>query len=113
MDPINPTVALEQTQESEESVTQSWLVAVRDGIAEEMRRDKNIMYFGEGIGERGGTFGHTKNLWKEFGPKRVIDTPICELAFTGAAAAASRSGLQDNCGSYVCGFYFRSGKSDN
>lgn len=94
MDPINPTVALEQTQESEESVTQSWLVAVRDGIAEEMRRDKNIMYFGEGIGERGGTFGHTKNLWKEFGPKRVIDTPICELAFTGAAAAASAVGCR-------------------
>jgi len=94
MDPINPPVALKQSQVVEESVTQSWLVAVRDGIAEEMRRDKNIMYFGEGIGERGGTFGHTKNLWKEFGGKRIIDTPICELAFTGAAVAASAVGCR-------------------
>ncbi len=94
MDPINPTVALKQAPEAEETLTQSWLVAVRDGIAEEMRRDKNIMYLGEGIGERGGTFGHTKNLWKEFGAKRIIDTPICELAFTGAAAAASAVGCR-------------------
>ena len=94
MDPINPPVALKQAPETEESVTQSWLVAVRDGIAEEMRRDKNIMYLGEGIGERGGTFGHTKNLWKEFGGKRIIDTPICELAFTGAAAAAAAVGCR-------------------
>lgn len=94
MDPINPPVALNQATETEESITQSWLVAVRDGIAEEMRKDKNIVYLGEGIGERGGTFGHTRNLWKEFGDKRVIDTPICELAFTGAAAAASAVGCR-------------------
>ena len=40
------------------------------------------------------TFGHTKNLWKEFGGKRIIDTPICELAYTGAAAAASAVGCR-------------------
>lgn len=92
--PINPPAALQQTQETKKTLTQSWLEAVRDGIAEEMRRDKNIIYIGEGIGERGGTYGHTKNLWHEFGQKRVIDTPICELAFTGAAAAASASGCR-------------------
>lgn len=92
--PINPPVALEKKLEAGEMVKQGWLVAVRDGIAEEMRRDKNIMYLGEGIGERGGTFGHTKNLWKEFGSSRVIDTPICELAFTGAAASASAAGCR-------------------
>ena len=94
MNPINPPAALQQAPEVKESVTQSWLLAVRDGIAEEMRRDKNIIYVGEGIGERGGTFGHTKNLWNEFGSERVIDTPICELAFTGAAAAASAAGCR-------------------
>lgn len=92
--PINPPAALNEGPEPQESVMQSWLVAVRDGIAEEMRRDKNMIYLGEGIGERGGTFGHTKNLWKEFGYKRIIDTPICELAFTGAAAAASAAGCR-------------------
>ncbi len=94
MDPINPPEALKQRAENGEMVTQRWLVAVRDGIAEEMRKDKNIMYLGEGIGERGGTFGHTKNLWKEFGSNRIIDTPICELAFTGAAASASAAGCR-------------------
>ncbi len=94
MDPINPPAALKQASDNEELVKQSWLTAVRDGIAEEMRMNKNIMYFGEGIGERGGTFGHTRNLWQEFGGKRIIDTPICELAFTGAAAAASAVGCR-------------------
>ncbi len=68
--------------------------AVRDGIAEEMRRDPHIIYFGEGTGERGGSFGHTKNLFKEFGGGRMIDTPICELGFTGAAIGASATGCR-------------------
>ena len=92
--PLNPSVALQPVKEAKEKITQSWLEAVRDGIAEEMRRDQNIIYVGEGIGERGGTYGHTKNLWHEFGQRRVIDTPICELAFTGAAAAASAAGCR-------------------
>lgn len=91
--PINPAVAL-KPYHSEETTSQSWLVAVRDGIVEEMRSDQNVIYIGEGIGERGGTFGHTKNLWQEFGGNRIIDTPICELAFTGAAAAAAASGCR-------------------
>ena len=92
--PLNPAIALQPAQEVKERITQSWLDAVRDGIAEEMRKDPNIIYVGEGIGERGGTYGHTKTLWHEFGQKRVIDTPICELAFTGAAAAASAAGCR-------------------
>jgi len=63
-----------------------------DAIAEEMRRDPNTLYIGEGIGERGGSFAHTKGLWHEFGDHRVIDTPICELAFTGAAMGAAATG---------------------
>ncbi len=72
--------------------TQTWLEAVRDGIAEEMRRNKHIIYFGEGTGERGGSFGHTKGLWQEFGGGRMIDTPICELGFTGASIGAGATG---------------------
>lgn len=94
MDPINPSVALTEQPDAGESKIQSWIMAVRDGIAEEMRKNGNILYMGEGIGERGGTFGHTKNLWQEFGERRLIDTPICELAFSGAAAGASATGCR-------------------
>jgi 2-oxoisovalerate dehydrogenase E1 component len=76
------------------TVQQGWLDAVRDGIAEEMRRDPHLLYFGEGIGERGGSFAHTKGLWHEFGAERVIDTPIAELGFTGAAIGASATGCR-------------------
>ncbi len=73
---------------------QGWLEAVRDGITEEMRRDPHIIYLGEGTGERGGSFAHTKGLWHEFGANRLIDTPIAELGFTGAAIGASATGCR-------------------
>lgn len=89
--------------------TQSWLDAVRDGLAEEMRRDQNILYFGEGIGERGGSFAHTKGLWAEFGARRVIDTPICELGFTGAAIGASATGCRSVADLMFADFLFETG----
>jgi 2-oxoisovalerate dehydrogenase E1 component len=92
-DPLNPPEALSPRSDSE-ILTTGWLDAVRDGIAEEMRRDPFIMYFGEGIGERGGTYGHTKGLWSEFGGERVIDTPISEQGFTAAALGASATGAR-------------------
>jgi 2-oxoisovalerate dehydrogenase E1 component len=92
--PVNPAIALESSQPAGGSVEMNYLEAVRDGIAEEMRRDPHILYFGEGIGERGGSFAHTKGLWQEFGGGRVIDTPISELGFTGAAAGASATGCR-------------------
>jgi 2-oxoisovalerate dehydrogenase E1 component len=91
-EPLHPRV-LSAPADAETKV-QGWLEAVRDGIAEEMRRDKHIIYLGEGTGERGGSFAHTKNLWHEFGAERMIDTPICELGFTGAAAGAAASGCR-------------------
>ncbi|MBI3836723.1 MAG: dehydrogenase [Planctomycetia bacterium] len=91
-EPLHPRVA--SAPANAETKVQSWLEAVRDGIAEEMRRDRHIVYLGEGTGERGGSFAHTKNLWHEFGAERMIDTPICELGFTGAAAGAAASGCR-------------------
>ena len=90
-DPINPPMP---AGEPGQPAVQGWLEAVRDGIAEEMRRDRQILYFGEGTGERGGSFGQTKALWQEFGGERMIDTPICELGFTGAALGASATGCR-------------------
>ena len=67
---------------------------MRDGLAEEMRANSSIQYFGEGIGERGGSFAHTKNLYQEFGGHRVVDTPISEQGFTAAAIGASAIGAR-------------------
>lgn len=88
-EPINPEQPVTLTTGSK---SQTWLDAVRDGIAEEMRREEKIIYLGEGIGERAGCFAQTKGLWEEFSGRRVIDTPICELAFTGACIGAAAVG---------------------
>lgn len=91
--PINPPEAL-RPQPVTGTRVQGWLEAVRDGIAEEMRANGAILYFGEGTGERGGSFAHTKNLWHEFGAERMIDTPISEQGFTAAAVGASAIGTR-------------------
>lgn len=72
----------------------TYVKAVRDGIAEEMRRNPNIIMMGEGVGERGGAFGQSKGLWAEFGQDRVFDTPISENGFTGMAIGAAVTGLR-------------------
>ena len=72
----------------------SFMNAIRDGIAEEMRKDPTVIIMGEGVGERGGSYGHTKNLWQEFGAERVIDTAISENGFTGMAVGAAATGLR-------------------
>ncbi|MGH9363335.1 MAG: alpha-ketoacid dehydrogenase subunit beta, partial [Thermoanaerobaculia bacterium] len=73
---------------------QSTLEAMVDAVRLEMRRDPTVIYLGEGTGERGGTFGHTLGLYQEFGPRRMIDTPISELGFTGACIGAAATGLR-------------------
>jgi 2-oxoisovalerate dehydrogenase E1 component len=90
-EPLHPPVS---PRPEGETRIQGWLDAVRDGIAEEMRRDPHLIYLGEGTGERGGSFAHTKGLWHEFGGRRMIDTPICELGFTGAAIGAAATGCR-------------------
>ena len=67
--------------------------AVRDGLAEELERDERVMLLGEDI-SLGGVFNATPGLQSTFGPDRVIDTPISELAFTGAAFGAAVKGLR-------------------
>jgi 2-oxoisovalerate dehydrogenase E1 component len=93
-DQINPAEVMLPGAEKSGGPETSWLDAVRDGIAEEMRRNRDIIYFGEGTGERGGTFAHTKGLWQEFGADRMVDTPISELGFTGASLGASATGVR-------------------
>ncbi len=109
-EPINPPLEyLDPTANGRETVVQGWMDAVRDGIAEEMRRDPHIIYFGEGTGDRGGSYGHTKNLFKEFGGGRMIDTPICELGFTGASIGASATGCRAVADLMLADFLFEAG----
>jgi 2-oxoisovalerate dehydrogenase E1 component len=90
-------------------VTQGWMEAVKEGISEEMRRNPHIIYFGEGTGERGGSFAHTKGMWHEFGGHRMVDTPICELGFTGAAIGASATGCRTIADLMFVDFLFETG----
>jgi 2-oxoisovalerate dehydrogenase E1 component len=107
-DPINPPEAL-AAPAAVGGVETGWLDAVRDGIAEEMRRNRDIIYFGEGTGERGGTFAHTKNLFAEFGSTRMVDTPISELGFTGASLGASATGVRCIADLMFADFLFEAG----
>ena len=68
--------------------------AIRDAMREEMHRDEKVMFIGEDIGLYGGAFGVSRGMWEEFGPERIIETPISETAFTGAAAGMALMGLR-------------------
>jgi acetoin:2,6-dichlorophenolindophenol oxidoreductase subunit beta len=68
--------------------------AVARGIAQEMRRDDRVVLIGEDVAGAGGVFKTTVGLLDEFGPRRVIDTPIAEQAILGAAMGAAMTGLR-------------------
>ena len=68
--------------------------AVARGIAQEMRRDPTVVAIGEDIAAAGGVFKATVGLLDEFGPERVVDTPISEQAILGAAMGGAMTGLR-------------------
>lgn len=68
--------------------------AINTGLAEELRRDEDVVLFGEDVGRPGGPFGATKGLFGEFGERRVRDTPISEATLTGTALGAALAGLR-------------------
>ena len=68
--------------------------AVTRAIAQEMRRDPNVVFLGEDVAAAGGVFKTTPGLLEQFGPKRVRDTPISEQAILGAAMGAAMTGLR-------------------
>ena len=72
----------------------SYREAVAAGIAQELRRDSNVVFIGEDIASAGGVFKATVGLLEEFGPKRVRDCPISEQAIIGAAMGAAMTGLR-------------------
>jgi acetoin:2,6-dichlorophenolindophenol oxidoreductase subunit beta len=68
--------------------------AIRDALAEEMERDDRVIFFGEDVALAGGVFKVTPGLYDRFGAERVFDTPISELALSGAAFGAAATGLR-------------------
>src|SRR5437763_6044239 len=77
-----------------EMVTMTVREALRDAMAEEMRRDKDIFVMGEEVAEYQGAYKITQGLLQEFGAKRVIDTPITEHGFAGVGVGAAFAGLK-------------------
>jgi len=77
-----------------EMVTMTMREALRDAMAEEMRRDKDVFVMGEEVAEYQGAYKVTQGLLQEFGAKRVIDTPITEHGFAGLGVGAALAGLK-------------------
>ena len=68
--------------------------ALREAMQEEMRRDPKVLLMGEEVAEYNGAYKVSQGMLDEFGPKRIIDTPIAELGFTGIAVGAAQNGLR-------------------
>ena len=68
--------------------------AIQEAMQEEMRRDESVFLLGEDIGLHGGPYKATKRLYEEFGPSKIMDTPISESAIVGVAMGAAMGGLR-------------------
>jgi pyruvate dehydrogenase E1 component beta subunit len=83
-----------EVPEGTEMVNQTMREALRDAMAEEMRRDGDVFVMGEEVAEYQGAYKITQGLLQEFGAKRVIDTPITEHGFAGVGIGAAMAGLK-------------------
>src|SRR5438132_859897 len=72
----------------------SYREAVRDALTQAMRRDDDVFVMGEDIAEMGGSMGVTQGMLAEFGPERIRNTPISEIALAGAAVGAAMQGMR-------------------
>ena len=95
--PAAPKAATEpdpEVPEGTEMVTMTVREALRDAMAEEMRRDPDVFVMGEEVAEYQGAYKVTQGLLQEFGARRVIDTPITEHGFAGIGVGAAMAGLK-------------------
>jgi pyruvate dehydrogenase E1 component beta subunit len=83
-----------EVPEGTEMITQTIREALRDAMAEEMRRDADVFIMGEEVAEYQGAYKVTQGLLQEFGARRVIDTPITEHGFAGVGVGAAMAGLK-------------------
>ncbi len=92
--PSPPLMPEPEVPEGTEMVTMTMREALRDAMAEEMRRDSDVFVIGEEVAEYQGAYKVTQGLLQEFGARRVIDTPITELGFTGLGVGTALAGLK-------------------
>ena len=92
--PSAPLMPEPEVPEGTEMVTMTMREALRDAMAEEMRRDGDVFVIGEEVAEYQGAYKVTQGLLQEFGPRRVIDTPITEHGFTGLGVGTALAGLK-------------------
>ena len=92
--PASSAPADPEIPEGTEMVTMTIREALRDAMAEEMRRDDDVFVMGEEVAEYQGAYKVTQGLLQEFGARRVIDTPITEHGFTGVGVGAGFAGLK-------------------
>ena len=83
-----------EVPEGTEMVTMTVREALREAMSEEMRRDPDVFLMGEEVGQYQGAYKISQGMLEEFGPRRVIDTPITEHGFTGLAVGAGFAGLK-------------------
>jgi pyruvate dehydrogenase E1 component beta subunit len=89
-----PAPAPPETEYTGKTVTMTVREALRDAMAEEMRRDDTVFLLGEEVAEYQGAYKVSQGLLQEFGPRRVIDTPITEQGFAGLGVGAAFAGLR-------------------
>ncbi|WP_440410558.1 pyruvate dehydrogenase complex E1 component subunit beta [Neorhizobium petrolearium] len=92
--PVAPTASDPDIPAGTEMVTMTVREALRDAMAEEMRRDEDVFVMGEEVAEYQGAYKITQGLLQEFGPRRVVDTPITEHGFAGVGVGAAMAGLR-------------------
>ena len=79
---------------SVETATTTYREALRESIREALREDERVFLMGEDVGAYGGCFGVSRGLLDEFGPERIMDTPLSESAFVGAGIGAAMAGMR-------------------
>lgn len=84
----------EHLRQTEQGKPVTMLEAIREALWEELERDKDVFIMGEDIGIYGGAFKMTEGFIEHFGEDRIVDTPISEAGFTGAAAGAAHMGMR-------------------
>jgi len=92
--PAAPRAAEPEVAPGTETANQTMREALRDAMAEEMRRDPDVFLMGEEVAQYQGAYKISQGLLDEFGPKRVIDTPITEQGFAGVGVGAGMAGLK-------------------
>ena len=92
--PVSTVPATDEDRFFDKTKTQTVREALRDAMAEEMRRDENVFLMGEEVAEYQGAYKVSQGLLEEFSARRVIDTPITEHGFTGLGVGAALAGLK-------------------